>query len=145
MDARAVVLYDAECGFCRWALGVLLRWDRRGRLRPMALQSAEAGRLLRGTSVEERMGSLHVVEGGVGGAAGVGDAAGDVASAGAALVALARVLPGGAVLAAVGERAPGAVELGYRLVAGHRSGLGRLVTAGARRRADAVIARRGED
>jgi predicted DCC family thiol-disulfide oxidoreductase YuxK len=131
-ETRDVVLYDAECGFCRWALGVLLRWDRRGRLRPVALQDPEASTLLPGMDERERMGSLHVVDG-----------QGRVASAGAALVALARGLPGGAPLAAAGERMPGAVERGYRLVAGRRGLLGRLVRAGARRRADELIAARG--
>jgi predicted DCC family thiol-disulfide oxidoreductase YuxK len=131
-ETRDVVLYDADCGFCRWALGVLLRWDRPGRLRAVALQDGEAQRLLGGMSAEQRMDSMHVV----------GGQDGRVASGGAALVALARVLPGGAPLAAAGERMPGAVERGYRLVAGHRTLLGPLVRASARRRADERIAAR---
>ena len=37
-----IVLYDADCGFCRWSLGKLLAWDRRRLLRPVALQDPEA-------------------------------------------------------------------------------------------------------
>jgi predicted DCC family thiol-disulfide oxidoreductase YuxK len=33
----APVLYDPDCGFCRVTLAFLLRWDVRGRLRPVAL------------------------------------------------------------------------------------------------------------
>ena len=40
------VLYDADCGFCRWCLAQLLRLDRHGRLRPVALQDPEADLLL---------------------------------------------------------------------------------------------------
>ena len=32
--SEAVVLYDADCGFCRWAIDKLLVWDRAGRLAP---------------------------------------------------------------------------------------------------------------
>src|SRR5215218_7728937 len=39
---RAVILFDNDCGFCRWSLSKLLAWDRHGRLRPIALQSEQA-------------------------------------------------------------------------------------------------------
>ena len=39
---RAVILFDNDCGFFRWSLSKLLAWDRRGRLRPVALQSEQA-------------------------------------------------------------------------------------------------------
>ena len=38
------ILYDPDCGFCRVSLAVVLRWDRHGRLRPVALGSEEAPR-----------------------------------------------------------------------------------------------------
>ena len=50
-----LVLYDADCGFCKWALAGVLRWDRAGRLRPIALQRPEADELLAELSGEERM------------------------------------------------------------------------------------------
>src|ERR1700722_8945509 len=59
--ARAVVLYDADCGFCTWLLAGLLRFDRAQRLRPIALQRPEAGDLLGDLTLAERMASWHLV------------------------------------------------------------------------------------
>jgi predicted DCC family thiol-disulfide oxidoreductase YuxK len=127
----AILLYDRDCGFCRWALGKVLAWDRRGRIRPVSLQSKEAERLLHGMSDEERMGSWHLVE-----------PDGEVRSAGAGIAPLLRVLPGGSPLSAAAARMPGAMEHGYRWVAGRRSRWGKLVSDGAKRRADRRIATR---
>jgi predicted DCC family thiol-disulfide oxidoreductase YuxK len=127
----ATLLYDSDCGFCRWSLGKVLAWDRRGRLRPVSLQSKEAERLLAGMPEEERMASWHLV----------GDD-GQLRSAGAGIAPLLRLLPGGAPLAAVAARTPRLMERGYRLIAGHRSLWGKLVTDGAKRRADRRIAER---
>jgi predicted DCC family thiol-disulfide oxidoreductase YuxK len=124
----AVVLYDADCGFCRWSLAKLLAWDRRDRLRPVAIQSREAESLLAGMDDEERMASWHLVP-----------AEGDVRSAGAALEPLLRLLPGGRPFAAIAARAPRLSARGYRRVAERRGMFGRLLTAGARRRADGRI------
>jgi predicted DCC family thiol-disulfide oxidoreductase YuxK len=132
MGIRTVtLLYDRDCGFCRWSLGKVLAWDRRGRIRPVSLQSKEAERLLGGLGEEERMGSWHLVE-----------PDGQVRSAGAGIAPLLRTLPGGSPLAAVARRMPGAMERGYRWVAGRRSRWGKLVTDGAKRRADRRIANR---
>jgi predicted DCC family thiol-disulfide oxidoreductase YuxK len=127
----ATLLYDSDCGFCRWSLGKVLAWDRRRRIRPVSLQSKEAERLLAGMPEEERMASWHLVGEG-----------GEVSSAGAGIAPLLRLLPGGAPLAAVAARAPRAMERGYRFIAGHRSLWGKLVTDGAKRRADRRIAER---
>ena len=126
----ATVLYDGGCGFCRWSLAKLLGWDRRGRLRPVAIQSDEGSRLLAGLGEEERMASWHLVSGG------------RRYSAGAALGPLLRLLPGGRPLARLAEALPGPTARAYRLVAGHRSALGRPISAAARRRADERISRR---
>jgi predicted DCC family thiol-disulfide oxidoreductase YuxK len=128
---RATILYDADCGVCRWLLAKLLRWDRQGAVRPVALQEAAATSLLPGMSEKERMGSWHLV-----------DAEGEVRSAGAAFPALFGLLPGGAPLAALTARAPGLSERAYRLVADHRPALGRLVSERAKQRADRRIAAR---
>jgi predicted DCC family thiol-disulfide oxidoreductase YuxK len=45
---RAVILFDNNCGFCRWSLSKLLAWDRHARLRPVALQSEQADNFLIG-------------------------------------------------------------------------------------------------
>ena len=130
-DGRPVILYDADCGFCRWTLAKLLAWDRGRRLRPLELQDPRASELLEDVPEERRMESWHLVT-----------TEGRVESAGDALPALFRLLPGGGPLAAAAERAPGAARTLYRAVADRRSAFGRLVTGGARRRADARIRRR---
>jgi predicted DCC family thiol-disulfide oxidoreductase YuxK len=128
---EATLFYDSDCGFCRWCLGKVLAWDRRRALRPVALQSEQASRLLAGMSEEKRLASWHLVD---------GDRA--VRSAGAAFPGLFRLLPGGAPLAALTSRAPRATDRAYRWVAGNRSRWGRLVTDGAKRRADRRIENR---
>jgi predicted DCC family thiol-disulfide oxidoreductase YuxK len=126
---RPTLLYDSDCGFCRWCLGKLLAWDRRCLLRPVALQSEEADRLLSGMPEEERMASWHLA-----------DADGTVRSAGAAFPGLFRLLPGGSPFALIAARAPRLTDRAYRWVAGNRSRWGKLVTEGAKRRADRRIA-----
>jgi predicted DCC family thiol-disulfide oxidoreductase YuxK len=128
--ARAIVLYDGDCGFCRWWLAKLLAWDRRGALRPVPLQDPEADRLLAGIDERERMASWHLVAGG------------ELWSAGAALAPMVRLLPGGLPAAAALERLPRVTERTYRAVAGRRTTLGKLITSGMRRRADLRISSR---
>lgn len=131
-DARAALLYDAGCGFCRWCVARVLGWDRRRALRPVAIQEPEGVALLQGLDAGARIASWHLV-----------DADGVRTSAGAAVAPLARMLPGGAPVARLAERFPLAVENGYRAVVRRRAPLGRLVTAGAARRARGRIAERG--
>jgi predicted DCC family thiol-disulfide oxidoreductase YuxK len=128
---RATILYDPDCGFCRWCLGKVLAWDRRGSLRPVALGSEEGDRLLAEMPDERRRASWHLV-----------DQSGRINSAGAAFPPLFRLLPRGGPLAAIADRFPRAVDRGYRWVAGNRSRFGALASAGAKRRADRRIADR---
>jgi len=97
----------------------------------VALQSAEAARLLHELPEERRQASWHLVE-----------ADGTVRSAGAGFVPLFRLLPGAGPAAAVVERYPGPAERAYRLVANRRSLLGRALPLHVKRRADALIRRR---
>ena len=129
--ARTLILYDAECGLCKWLLALLLRWDRRAELQPVPLQSPEADELLADMTEQRRMASWHVVAPG-----------GERYSAGAAFPPLLRQLPGGRPPAAMCARFPRATERGYRWVADHRTLLGRLVPAGARRRAASRVSGR---
>ena len=122
--ARAILLYDRDCGFCRWSLGKVLAWDRRRAIRPVSIQSDEAGGLLAGMPEEKRLASWHLV-----------NEDDRVRSAGAAFPGLLRLLPGGAPLAALTARAPRATDRAYRWVAGNRSRWGKLVSDGAKRRA----------
>jgi len=127
-----LVLYDAECGLCKWLLAALLRWDQAGRLRPLALQRPEARELLHELSADQGMASWHLIS------------AGRRHSAGAALPPLLQALPGGRLPSAVLARFPRATETAYRWVAGHRSGLSQLVPATAKRRASELVRRREE-
>ena len=114
----ATVLYDRDCGFCRWALDKILAWDRAGRLRPVEIQSAEGQRSLEAAGVPEdaRLESWHLVL-----------PSGEVRSAGAGAAPLAALLPGGRPLAAAFRRFPGATERSYRWVAANRDGLARML------------------
>jgi predicted DCC family thiol-disulfide oxidoreductase YuxK len=126
---RARLYYDADCGFCRWALAWILRWDRAGRLEPVAISSAEGDREL-GDLGEARLESWHLVRGG------------QRFSGGLALAPLLEELPGGSLLAPIARRLERALVPAYGWVAGHRGGLSRLVPRRAKERADALVASR---
>ena len=115
---RAVILFDNDCGFCRWSLSKIPAWDRRGRLRPVTLQSPEAQDLLRGMDPERKMASWHLV---------VPD--GRTYSGGEAVSPLARLLPAGVPIAALASAFPRTTDRAYRWVAGHRDRLGRALGA----------------
>ena len=104
--AQAIILFDSGCGFFRRWVSRFLRWDRNGRLRPVALQDPEADSLLGGMDEERKMASWHLVA-----------ADGRVYSAGAAFPPLLRLLPGGRPLGAVAATVPGLAEHAYRHVA----------------------------
>jgi predicted DCC family thiol-disulfide oxidoreductase YuxK len=125
------VLYDRDCGFCRFSIGLLLAWDRRHAFRPVAIQSDEGALLLADLGAAERLRSAHVI-----------GADGRPRSGGAVAAPILRRLPLAAPLAALAERAPELAERVYDAVAGRRSGLGRLVPAAAKRWADRLIAAR---
>ena len=59
--SRWTLLYDADCGFCTWIVSGILTWTRHGRLRPRAIQSAEAETLLSDLGPDERLASWHLV------------------------------------------------------------------------------------
>ena len=125
------LVYDGGCRFCRWSLGWVLRWDRRCRLRPLALDTDEANRLLAALDSDLRAASWHLV-----------DPGGRVLSAGPAAPELLRLLPAGGPAAALLARLPRLTERAYRWVAEHRSALGRPLSARAVARADSLIALR---
>jgi predicted DCC family thiol-disulfide oxidoreductase YuxK len=115
-EAQWPVLYDDDCGFCKWSLDKLLAWDRRRNLRPVAIQSDEGQALLAEVPEAERLDSWHLVS-----------PAGEVQSAGAAAEPLARLLPGGRPLGFLFRVFPRPTERAYRFVADHRDRLARLV------------------
>jgi predicted DCC family thiol-disulfide oxidoreductase YuxK len=124
-----ILLYDPDCGFCRWSLSWILRADRNKRLRPVALGSPEADELLADLTPEERMGSWHLIA-----------PDGRRWSAGYAAPPLLRLLPGGRLPAAVLGAAPQITDRAYRWVADHRSTVSKLITERGKRRADERIA-----
>ncbi len=111
----ATVLYDRDCGFCRWSLDKLLGWDR-GRLRAVEIQSEQGQRLLAPLPEATRLESWHLVT-----------PSGELLSGGAAAAPLAGLLPGGRPLAAALRAFPGPTEHAYRWVAGHRELFARLL------------------
>ena len=108
------MLYDEDCGFCRWSLDRLLRWDRHHLLRAAPIRSEEGDRLLADLSEERRRASWHLVS-----------PDGRRSSGGAATAPLARLLPGGALIAFLAETFPLTTDRLYRWLARHRDALGR--------------------
>lgn len=124
------VLYDADCGFCVWAVSVLLAWDRERRLRPCAIQSREGQELLAGVEPGRRLSSWHLIS-----------PAGTLCSGGSAFGPLLELLPGGAPGAAAASAAPQLGERAYDWLADRRSTLSRLVPARAKARARDTVSR----
>jgi predicted DCC family thiol-disulfide oxidoreductase YuxK len=114
-EHQAALLFDADCGFCRWSTDRIIRWDRAGSLRPVAIQGSEADALLASVPEGSRTASWHLV------------ADGRVRSAGRAVAPLLRLLPGGRPLAAVAEAFPRATDAVYSWISRHRGLLGKIV------------------
>jgi predicted DCC family thiol-disulfide oxidoreductase YuxK len=112
---RAILLYDADCGFCRWSISKVLAWDRDRCLRAVPLRSVEADELLPDMDLERKMASWHLVT------------RGEVYSGGAAVSPLARSLPAGAPIALLAELSPHLTDLTYRFVAARRERIGRAL------------------
>lgn len=112
---RLTILYDRDCGFCKWSLDKILAWDRHRRLTPVAIQSDEGQSLLAPIPVARRLDSWHLVMDG------------QVLSAGAAAPPVFDALPGGRPLAALLRAFPRATERAYRWVAEHRDLLARML------------------
>jgi len=106
---RPVVLYDADCRFCRFAARTIERLDRHRRLAFLPLGDAEADPLLANVPAGERLNSLRVAE-----------PDGRLLSRGAA------------VKAAAGHLGiwPAGLDRAYDAIASRRSRLGRLVPDG---------------
>jgi predicted DCC family thiol-disulfide oxidoreductase YuxK len=109
-----ILLYDRDCGFCRWAVARILRRDKRHRLQAATIQGAEGDRLLGDLDRDERLASWHLVT-----------PSGRRYSGGAAAAPLARLLPLGAPFAMLAETFPGTTERAYRWVANNRDRIAR--------------------
>ena len=120
---RASLLYDADCGLCKFVVARVLELDRARRLRPIALQDPRAAELLPGLGGEERLRSFHLVA-----------SSGAMHSAGEGLAELVPLL----------RRFPRLSSRLYWLVAGNRDRLGKLIPGFARRQADRRIVSRSD-
>jgi predicted DCC family thiol-disulfide oxidoreductase YuxK len=109
-EPHRVVLYDDDCAFCKWSLDKILAWDRRHRLRPVAIQSDEGQGLLAEIPESERLDSWHLVL-----------PSGEVRSAGAAAAPLAELLPAGRPVAFLFRCFPGLADRAYHRVAANRN------------------------
>jgi predicted DCC family thiol-disulfide oxidoreductase YuxK len=121
---RSVLLYDGDCGFCRWMVARLLAWDQAGNVRPLAIQSAAGQNLLASLDAGVRLETWHLVT-----------AEGCLYSGGAAAPPLMRSLPGGTPLAWLTNVSPKLTDTLYRMVADRRSLPGRLLSHSAKTRA----------
>jgi predicted DCC family thiol-disulfide oxidoreductase YuxK len=126
-----VLLYDEDCGFCRWTVAWVLRRDRRGEIAVAPIQSAAGAELLAGMDPERRLESWHLA---------LPD--GSVRSAGAGFAPLAALVGRWPLFARLAGRFPRAADTAYRLVAGSRGLVGRLVPRSAGEAADRTIAGR---
>lgn len=115
--ATTTIYYDADCGFCRRMLRIVLRLDQFSghMLVPQAIQGPGSASALAPLSPEEQLASWHL-----------GLPNGSVVSGGAAIPTLLRVWGWPEWVPAVFERFPGATDAGYRWVALHRAQLGPL-------------------
>jgi predicted DCC family thiol-disulfide oxidoreductase YuxK len=123
-----IVLYDADCGFCRWATAWAVRRDRRHVLVTVPIQSPLGSELLQDVVPGDRLRSAHVVRDD-----------GCRRSGGAAAADVLSVLPSTRMLGRTAHRLPGTTALLYGVVAARRTSFGRLVGAEARRRADDLL------
>ncbi len=123
-----IVLYDADCGFCRWAIAWAVRVDHRHLLVPVPIQSSLGSELLVDLDPSHRLRAAHVV-----------GADGRRRSGGAAAADVLSVLQRTRVLARLARSLPRTTNLLYRVVAKRRTSLGRLVSDEARQRADQLL------
>jgi predicted DCC family thiol-disulfide oxidoreductase YuxK len=118
-----IVLYDGDCGFCRWSVNWALRRDRSDRLTATPIQSTTGEFLLSDLTPEERLSEVHVI-----------NDDGRRSSGGAAIKDVLTALPSTRALARVVSVSPRMTQLGYRFVARNRAVFGRLASARCVRR-----------
>jgi len=124
MTDRPVLFYDGDCRFCRASAKAIAVLDRQHRYAVLPFDDPAADQML-ATLPEERRGeSIQIAQ-----------PDGWVVSAGDALIELARIVPGGGLVAELAWQNDGvrrAFDCAYRAVAGHRGTLSQLVPDVAR-------------
>jgi predicted DCC family thiol-disulfide oxidoreductase YuxK len=127
-SGRLIVLYDADCGFCRWAMAWAVRHDHRHTLVTVPIQSPLGSELLIDVLPGDRLRRAHVV-----------GEDGCLRSGGAAAAEVLSVLPATRALGGLAHSLPRTTALLYDVVASRRQSFGRLVGQDARRRADDLL------
>jgi predicted DCC family thiol-disulfide oxidoreductase YuxK len=130
-EGTLLVLYDGECGFCKVAMALLLRWDRAHRLAPEPIQSARGEELLSDMARGDRLSSWHLM-----------DSDRILRSGGAGVPVVLAALPHGSQIAGIAARFPGTTARAYDWVVSHRVLLGRPLNSRTRAWAARVIAER---
>jgi predicted DCC family thiol-disulfide oxidoreductase YuxK len=123
-----IVLYDSDCGFCRWAMAWVVRLDRRDELVAVPIQSPLGSELLVDLDPDDRLAVAHTVEDD-----------GRRGSGGAAAAEVLAVIDPTRMLARLARASPRRTNRLYDSVATRRTSLGRFVGRGARQRADRLL------
>jgi predicted DCC family thiol-disulfide oxidoreductase YuxK len=55
------VIYDNDCGFCRWSIDLFRQWDKKGMLRFVPCRSEERAKDFPQVGEEECMGALQAI------------------------------------------------------------------------------------
>jgi predicted DCC family thiol-disulfide oxidoreductase YuxK len=130
-SGQLAVLFDSDCGFCRWSVAWLLRLDQLRALAPIAIQSERGQRLLEAVPEAIRLDSAHAV-----------GSDGRVFSGGDAAPVIANRLRGGKAFSPLLKISPALTRAAYRAVATNRQSVGRFVPASSRASADRLLASR---
>lgn len=120
MSRHPVLLYDADCRLCRFAVRTVARLDRGDELALLPLQDPAAEPLLASLAAEQRLETWRL-------ARADGSLTGYGAGVPELLAATRLGRPAGRLLGLIPA---GALDAGYRLVARNRRRLGRLVPDG---------------
>lgn len=123
-----IVLYDSDCGFCRWAMAWAVGRDDRHVLVTVPIQSPLGGELLVEVRPSERLRAAHAINGD-----------GSLYSGGAAAAQVLSVLAPTRALGQLATRLPRVTALLYGFIAARRTTFGRFAGPQARQRADALL------
>jgi len=91
---HGLILYDVDCGFCRWSVAKVLAWDRRAKLGVLPIQSPEGARILAALDRPAQLASWHFLT----------SPTAMSAPAARSSAPVLRLLPGGTALAALVNR-----------------------------------------
>jgi predicted DCC family thiol-disulfide oxidoreductase YuxK len=123
-----IVLYDADCGFCRWSMAWAMRRDHRHLLVSVPIQSPLGSELLVDVVPSDRLRSAHIVRDD-----------GCRRSGGAAVADVLSVLPPTRALGRLAHSLPRTTALLYGVLAARRQSFGGLIGQQARQRADDLL------